>query len=92
MADRLWRGPDWLRPGVGGILLGLLLLAVPQMYGVGYPVLERAPNVLWLITGADKVDALARLRADGHSVPAGRISTANALVIADEAAAGGAAR
>ena len=29
-------------PGVGGILLGLLLLAVPQMYGVGYPVLERA--------------------------------------------------
>lgn len=42
LADRLWRGPDWLRPGVGGILLGLLLLAVPQMYGVGYPVLERA--------------------------------------------------
>jgi CIC family chloride channel protein len=42
VADRLWRGPDWLRPGAGGILLGLLLLAVPQMYGVGYPVLERA--------------------------------------------------
>jgi chloride channel protein, CIC family len=42
LADRLWRGPDWLRPGAGGILLGLLLLAVPQMYGVGYPVLERA--------------------------------------------------
>jgi chloride channel protein, CIC family len=42
LADRLWRGPDWLRPGVGGILLGLLLLAVPEMYGVGYPVLERA--------------------------------------------------
>ncbi len=42
LADRLWRGPEWLRPAVGGILLGLLLLAVPQMYGVGYPVLERA--------------------------------------------------
>jgi chloride channel protein, CIC family len=42
LADRLWRGPEWLRPGVGGILLGLLLLVVPQMYGVGYPVLERA--------------------------------------------------
>ena len=41
-ADRLWRGPAWLRPGAGGILLGLLLLAVPQMYGVGYPVLARA--------------------------------------------------
>ncbi|MGI8413083.1 MAG: chloride channel protein [Solirubrobacteraceae bacterium] len=42
LADRLWRGPDWLRPAVGGILLGLLLLAVPEMYGVGYPVLQRA--------------------------------------------------
>jgi CIC family chloride channel protein len=42
LADRLWRGPDWLRPGAGGVLLGLLLLVVPQMYGVGYPVLERA--------------------------------------------------
>ena len=39
-----------------------------------------------------KGDALARLRAGDHSIPAGRISTANALVIADEAAAGGAAR
>ncbi len=43
LADRLWRGRSeaW-RPAVGGLLLGLLLLAVPQMYGVGYPVLERA--------------------------------------------------
>ncbi|MGI8903512.1 MAG: chloride channel protein [Solirubrobacteraceae bacterium] len=42
LADRLWRGPAWLRPAAGGILLGLVLLAVPQMYGVGYPVLQRA--------------------------------------------------
>jgi len=27
LADRLWRGPDWLRPAAGGILLGLLLRA-----------------------------------------------------------------
>ncbi|MFZ0040749.1 MAG: chloride channel protein, partial [Solirubrobacteraceae bacterium] len=39
IADRIWRGPEWLRPAVGGVLLGLLLLAVPEMYGVGYPVL-----------------------------------------------------
>jgi chloride channel protein, CIC family len=38
--DRVWRGPEWLRPAVGGILLGGLLFASPQMYGVGYPVLE----------------------------------------------------
>jgi CIC family chloride channel protein len=42
LADRLWRGPEWLRPAVGGLALGLLLLALPQMYGVGYPVLEQA--------------------------------------------------
>src|SRR5206468_4648471 len=34
-----WRGPEWLRPSMGGFLLGGLLLVLPQMYGVGYPVL-----------------------------------------------------
>ena len=37
--DWAWRGPEWLRPAVGGILLGGVLLVVPEMYGVGYPVL-----------------------------------------------------
>jgi chloride channel protein, CIC family len=40
--DRIWHGPEWLRPGAGGLFLGLLLLAVPQMYGVGYSAMERA--------------------------------------------------
>ncbi|MFJ7289328.1 chloride channel protein [Curtobacterium sp. NPDC098951] len=42
--DVLWRatrGPEWLRPVVGGLLLGGVLLVLPQLYGVGYPVLER---------------------------------------------------
>ncbi|MBW4042576.1 MAG: chloride channel protein [Acidobacteria bacterium] len=38
--DRLWRGPEWLRPVVGGVLIGGILLVLPQMYGVGYPVLD----------------------------------------------------
>ena len=43
VADRLWAGrPEWLRPAAGGVLLGLLLLALPELYGVGYPPLERA--------------------------------------------------
>jgi CIC family chloride channel protein len=42
VSDRLWRGPAWLRPVVGGGVLGLLLLALPEMYGVGYPILEHA--------------------------------------------------
>ena len=41
-ADRLWRFSESWRPAAGGCLLGLLLLAVPQMYGVGYQVLESA--------------------------------------------------
>lgn len=40
--DALWRGPEWLRPAVGGVLLGVVLLLLPQMYGVGYPVLGAA--------------------------------------------------
>ncbi len=40
--DWLWRGPEWLRPAAGGLLLGLVLLVLPQMYGVGYPVLGNA--------------------------------------------------
>ena len=43
LCDRVWGGrPDWARPAVGGIVLGLLLLAVPQLYGVGYPVMYAA--------------------------------------------------
>ncbi|WP_455355255.1 chloride channel protein [Streptomyces sp. SYSU K217416] len=40
--DRLWRGPQWARPVVGGVVLGAVLLAVPQMYGVGDAALEDA--------------------------------------------------
>lgn len=40
--ERYWPGPEWARPATGGVLLGLLLLALPEMYGVGYPVLQRS--------------------------------------------------
>lgn len=47
--DWAWRGPEWARPAVGGIALGALLIALPQMYGVGYPVLESAVEGKYLI-------------------------------------------
>jgi len=53
-----------------------------------YPVLDRARHLLWLVTGEDKVDALARLRANDQSIPGGRVSPAHAHVIADSAANG----
>ena len=43
LCDAVWGNrPEWARPAVGGIVLGLLLLALPQLYGVGYPVMYRA--------------------------------------------------
>lgn len=53
-----------------------------------YPALNRARQLLWLVTGDDKVHALRRLRAGDQTIPAGWISTDNALVLADAAAAG----
>lgn len=52
-----------------------------------YPMLNRSRRILWLVTGSDKVAALQRLRDGDRSIPAGRIQAANALVLADQAAA-----
>ncbi|MVU80387.1 chloride channel protein [Nocardia sp. ET3-3] len=49
LCDWAWRGPEWARPAVGGLLLGGLLIALPQMYGVGYPVLENAVEGKYLL-------------------------------------------
>jgi chloride channel protein, CIC family len=53
LCDTLWHGrPEWARPAVGGIALGVLLLALPQMYGVGYPVMDQATAgqyALWFL-------------------------------------------
>jgi 6-phosphogluconolactonase len=57
-----------------------------------YPALNRARQVLWLVTGEDKVEALARLRASDSSIPAGGVAAAGALILADRAAAGSAYR
>jgi chloride channel protein, CIC family len=51
--DALWgRRQQWLRPVAGGLFLGLVLLVLPQMYGVGYPVMNRVlanHYVLWFV-------------------------------------------
>ncbi len=53
-----------------------------------YPALARADQILWLVTGADKVEALRRLRAGDRSIPAGRVEARRSLIVADRAAAG----
>ncbi len=52
-----------------------------------YPMLNRSRRIVWLVTGSEKVDMLARLRAGDRSIPAGRVDQARALVLADRDAA-----
>ncbi len=58
---------------------------------VTFPLLDRARRILWVVTGASKVDALARLREADATIPAGRVRQDRAVVLADRAAAGAAA-
>lgn len=59
-----------------------------QRMTLTYPILNRARRILWVVTGASKVDMLARLREGDASIPAGRVRSEAALVLADRAAAG----
>jgi 6-phosphogluconolactonase len=52
-----------------------------------YPALDRARVLLWVVTGAEKASALPRLLAGDTSIPAGRVRTERALLLADAAAA-----
>lgn len=52
-----------------------------------YPVLNRARRIIWLITGREKAEMLARLCRGDRSIPAGRIDQHQALVLADHEAA-----
>jgi 6-phosphogluconolactonase len=52
-----------------------------------YPVLNRSRRILWLVTGSEKAEMLARLCGGDGSIPAGRIRRDQALVLADHEAA-----
>ncbi len=47
-----------------------------------YPAIEAARSVLWLVTGADKPEGLAKLRAGDPSIPAGRVRAREATLVA----------
>jgi 6-phosphogluconolactonase len=90
-------GPDGhtasLVPGDPVLAVQDRLVALTQPYQghrrmtLTYPALGRADQLLWLITGADKRDPLARLLAGDESIPAGRVRAARSLILADSAAA-----
>src|SRR5467141_3272438 len=51
-----------------------------------YPVLNRSRRNVWLITGREKAEMLARLCRGDRAIPAGRISQDQALVLTDREA------
>ncbi len=53
-----------------------------------YPALAAARRILFLVTGAEKREPLAKLLAGDRSIPAGRVENAAIVVVADKAAAG----
>ena len=71
--DLAWKNrPEWARPAIGGIALGVILLALPQMYGVGYPVMDKAiagNYVLWflIVLAAGKILACSMTLGIGGS-------------------------
>ena len=51
-----------------------------------YPVLNRARVILWLVTGDEKAGMVTQLVQGDRSIPAGRVSQNQAIVIADRGA------
>jgi 6-phosphogluconolactonase len=52
-----------------------------------YPLINRSRCVLWVVTGREKADMIVRLLNADVTIPAGRIRSDNALIIADNEAA-----
>ena len=52
-----------------------------------YPIINRSRRVLWLVTGNDKAAMVRRLIDGDTSIPAGRVNSDHALILADRAAA-----
>jgi 6-phosphogluconolactonase len=90
-------GPDGhtasLVPGDPVLEVTDRLVAVTEPYQghkrmtLTYPALARAEQILWLISGEDKRDALVRLLAGDQSIPAGRVEAKHSMILADAAAA-----
>jgi 6-phosphogluconolactonase len=59
-----------------------------QRMTLTYPMINRSRKILWLATGAAKVPMIVRLKAADPTIPGGRISQVNALLLTDTAAAG----
>ncbi len=91
-------GPDGhtasLVPGAPALEVHDVPVAVTRVYQarrrmtLTFPVLDNARQILWVVTGDDKREMLVRLRDGDAAIPAGRVASHAAVVMADRAAAG----
>ena len=100
-ADSLPAVLDLVHLGLGAdghtasLVPGDLVLAVADRLVKGhggtltYRALAHARELLWVVTGAEKAEALAALLAGSTDIPAGRVTAARSLILADRAAASG---
>jgi 6-phosphogluconolactonase len=58
-----------------------------QRMTLTYPIINRSRFILWLVTGSEKAGMLIRLQAGDASIPAGRVRSEHAVLLADRAAA-----
>ena len=64
------RAPQWLKPAMGGFLLGVIALAVPEIMGVGYDTVNSMLHGQILLVGA-LIVLLAKLAATSVCIGSG---------------------
>ena len=88
-------GPDGhtasLVPNCGALLVRDSDVAISREYSgrrrmtLTYPAIDRAREVLWVVTGGDKAEALAQLLAGDEEIPAARVRTPVQTLLTDQA-------
>lgn len=63
-----WQFPEWLKPAVGGLFVGLILRYFPQIYGTGFPAMESA---LWVRLSFEMLLALLVMEMIGNCATLG---------------------
>jgi 6-phosphogluconolactonase len=86
-------GPDGhtasLVPNCGALRVRDRDVAISREYNgrrrmtLTYPAIDRAREVLWVVTGEDKAEALAQLLAGDEEIPASRVRTPAQTVLTD---------
>jgi len=72
-AFQRWALPKWAKPAIGGVLVGLIAIAVPEVLGTGYGWIQHAlgPTLLSMPLWIVLILPFARILATGLSIGSG---------------------